>query len=58
MTAHDVLIGLLLAFPWSLVGLIILGSAQDLARRWLRTVPVRCCRQQSNPRAFQVHPRG
>jgi hypothetical protein len=58
MTAHGVVIGLLLAFPWSLVGLLILGSAQDAARRWLRTVPVRCDRRQSNPRALEVHPRG
>ena len=35
MTAHLVTIGLLLAFPWTLVGVILLGTAASSARRWL-----------------------
>ncbi len=35
MTAHAVTIALLLAFPWSLVGVILLGTATASARRWL-----------------------
>jgi len=35
MTAPSVTIGLLLAFPWTLVGVILLGTAASSARRWL-----------------------
>jgi hypothetical protein len=35
MTIHSISIGLLLAFPWSLVGVIFLGSAGATIRRWL-----------------------
>ena len=35
MTAYSVTIGLLLAFPWTLVGVILLGAAAASARRWL-----------------------
>jgi hypothetical protein len=44
MTAYSVTIGLLLAFPWTLVGMILLGTAASSAKRWLdncRWCPIR-----------------
>lgn len=35
MTPHSMTIGLLLALPWILVGVIFLGTAASSARRWL-----------------------
>lgn len=35
MTAHGILIGLILLFPWSLVALVILGMASGRPRRRL-----------------------
>lgn len=36
MSIHSVIVGLLLAFPWALVGVILLGSAAPAVRRWLK----------------------
>ena len=45
MTAYSIVIGLLLAFPWALVGLTVLGAAPGTVERWLerrrRPQPVR-----------------
>ncbi|MGE5849502.1 MAG: hypothetical protein ACM362_05195 [Candidatus Methylomirabilota bacterium] len=35
MTIHTLTIGLLLAFPWALAGVILFGSAATLVRRRL-----------------------
>jgi hypothetical protein len=35
MLAHSLVIGLLLLFPWSLVGIIVLGSVKSGAMRLL-----------------------
>jgi hypothetical protein len=35
MTTYTVTIGLLLAFPWALAGMILLGSPTAAVRRWL-----------------------
>jgi len=45
VTAYGIVIGLLLAFPWALVGLTVLGAAPSAVGRWLerrrRPQPVR-----------------
>ncbi len=45
MTAYGIVISLLLAFPWALVGLTVLGAAPSAVGRWLerrrRPQPVR-----------------
>jgi hypothetical protein len=35
MTPYSLTIGLLLAFPWGLVTVVLLGTAAKSARRWL-----------------------
>ncbi len=35
MTAHSILIGLLLTFPWALVSIVTLGTAVAAVQRWL-----------------------
>ena len=35
MTAHSIVIGLLLTFPWALVGIVTLGTAVTAMGRWL-----------------------
>jgi len=35
MTAHSIVIGLLLTFPWALVGIVTLGTAVTAMSRWL-----------------------
>ena len=35
MTAHSIVIGLLLTFPWALVGIITLGTGVTALGRWL-----------------------
>jgi hypothetical protein len=37
MTIYSVSIGLLLALPWCLVGVIFLGTATATIRRWLES---------------------
>jgi hypothetical protein len=34
MTIYSLTIGLLLTFPWALVGVILLGSTATVVRRW------------------------
>lgn len=35
MTAYGIVIGSLLAFPWALVGVALLGAASSAVGRWL-----------------------
>jgi hypothetical protein len=35
VTAHSIVIGLLLTFPWALVGIVTLGTAVTAVQRWL-----------------------
>lgn len=49
VTAYGIVIGLLLAFPWALIGLTVLGAAPGTVERWLerrrRPQPVRRSRR-------------
>ncbi len=36
MTAYSIVIGVLLAFPWALVGTVFLGAALSAVGRWLK----------------------
>jgi len=35
MSIHDIIIGMLLALPWGLVAVVLVGSARATVRRWL-----------------------
>ena len=62
MTAHSIVIGLLLTFPWALVGIVTLGTAVTALGRWLGRSqgPYQACmggrsiRSQSRDRGREV----
>ena len=50
MTAHSLVIGLLLVFPWSLVAIIALGSAKAVMARRPQPALVRSQRRRAESR--------
>lgn len=55
MTIYSITIGLLLVFPWALAGVILLGSAATVVRRWLETCQRTGCRPRPAPHLPSIH---